>query len=161
MFSGGARQGATAEGSRIVSYSVKPPLCNMEKRNYMHEIAEQETMRPTILVVDDEENFLTLLRWFLAQRGYDVMTASSADQATELLDEYTFDVALIDIKLGTDDGLMLLEELTHRLPDLKVFMMTAYPTVGSIKKAFDQGALRYLTKPVDLQELAKVLRSLF
>lgn len=161
MFSGGARQGATTEGSRIVSYSVKPPLCNMEKRNYMHEIAEQEAMRPTILVVDDEENFLTLLRWFLAQRGYDVMTASSADQATELLDEYTFDVALIDIKLGTDDGLMLLEELTHRLPDLKVFMMTAYPTVGSIKKAFDQGALRYLTKPVDLQELAKVLRSLF
>jgi DNA-binding NtrC family response regulator len=133
----------------------------MEKPNYKHEITEQEAMRPTILVVDDEENFLTLLRWFLAQRGYDVVTASSADQATELLDGHTFDVALIDIKLGTDDGLTLLKELTHRLPELKVFMMTAYPTVGSIKKAFDQGALRYLTKPVDLQELAKVLRSLF
>jgi CheY-like chemotaxis protein len=40
-------------------------------------------------------------------------------------------------------------------------MMTAYPTVSSIKQAFDKGALRYLTKPVDLQELAEALKSLF
>jgi CheY-like chemotaxis protein len=40
-------------------------------------------------------------------------------------------------------------------------MMTAYPTVGSIKQAFDKGAVRYLTKPLDLQELAKALSALF
>jgi CheY-like chemotaxis protein len=44
---------------------------------------------------------------------------------------------------------------------LKIFMMTAYPTVGSIKQAFDKGALRYLTKPVDLQELAEALNAAF
>lgn len=114
----------------------------------------------SILVVDDEENFLTLLHWFLTQRGYNVSTASSADQAVRLLDGRTFDIALLDVRLGNSDGLELLGKLTQRLPDLKVFMMTAYPTVGSVKEAFDKGALRYLTKPVDLQELAEALKSL-
>jgi two-component system response regulator RegA len=117
--------------------------------------------RPSILVVDDEENFLTLLQWFLTQRGYQVTTASSTEQALSLLDGRVFEVALLDIRLGAGDGMALLEELTQRLPGLKVFMMTAYPTVSSIKQAFDKGALRYLTKPVDLQELAEALRSLF
>jgi DNA-binding NtrC family response regulator len=115
----------------------------------------------SILVVDDEENFLTLLHWFLTQRGYQVATASSVDQALSRVDQRTFDVALLDLRLGAGDGMALLEELTRRLPNIKVFMMTAYPTVSSIKQAFDKGALRYLTKPVDLQELAEALRSLF
>ena len=133
----------------------------MERQNSKQPIPEHDAVRPTILVVDDEENFLILLRWFLTQRGYDVVTASSADQAMDLLDGHAFDVALIDIKLGAGSGLTLLEELSRRLPELNIFMMTAYPTTGSIKRAFDKGAARYLTKPVDLQELAKALKSLF
>ena len=117
--------------------------------------------RHSILVVDDEENFLTLLQWFLSQRGYEVITASSADEALGALSRRTFDVALLDLRLGASDGLDLLAELTQRMPNVTVFMMTAYPTVSSIKQAFDKGASRYLTKPVDLQELAKALGSLF
>lgn len=113
-----------------------------------------------ILVVDDEENFLTLLHWFLTQKGYQVTTASSEGQARAQLDGRSFDIALLDIRLGSGDGLDLLDELTRRVPGIKVFMMTAYPTVNSIKRAFDKGALRYLTKPVDLQELAEALRLL-
>jgi DNA-binding NtrC family response regulator len=116
-----------------------------------------DASRRPILVVDDEENFLTLLNWFLSRRGYEVVTASSADEALRLLSSRTFDTALLDLRLGTSDGLQLLEEMTKRLPGMSVFMMTAYPTVSSIKQAFDKGASRYLTKPVDLQELAKAL----
>ena len=122
---------------------------------------EQPRSRRPILVVDDEDNFLTLMQWFLSQRGYEVVTASSADEALNVLSGRAFEVALIDIKLGTTDGLMLLDEMTKRLPKPNVFMMTAYPTASSIKQAFDKGAARYLTKPVDLQELAKALGSLF
>jgi len=111
----------------------------------------------SILVVDDEENFLTLLHWFLTQRGYEVATASSADRALDLIDVRSFDIALLDLRLGIGDGLALLDELIARLPKINVFMMTAYPTVHSIRQAFDRGAVRYLTKPVDLQELAKAL----
>jgi len=117
--------------------------------------------RPSILVVDDEENFLTLLDWFLTQNGYEVATASSADEALCLLSGQSFKVALLDVKLGTVDGISLLEQLIQRLPELKVIMMTAYPTVGSIRQAFDKGAVRYLTKPVDLPELAEAIRLLF
>ena len=124
-------------------------------------IIESRSLRRSILVVDDEQNFLTLLHWFLTQRGYEVSTASSADEALKLWSDRAFDVALIDLRLGTCDGLVLLEEMTKCLPAAKIFMMTAYPTVTSIKQAFDKGACRYLTKPVDLQELAKALRSLF
>jgi DNA-binding NtrC family response regulator len=120
-----------------------------------------EPARESILVVDDEENFLTLLHWFLTQRGYDVATASSADEALCLLTGRSFKVALLDVKLGTVDGITLLEQLTQRLPGLKVIMMTAYPTVGSIKQAFDKGAVRYLTKPVDLPELAEAIELFF
>ena len=127
----------------------------------MTDSAAQAGVRPSILVVDDEENFLTLLQWFLSQRGYEVFTASSADQALDLLIDRTFDIALLDLRLGTSDGLTLLESLTNQAPKMIVFMMTAYPTVSSIKQAFDKGASRYLTKPVDLQELAKALRSHF
>lgn len=119
-----------------------------------------EPARQSILVVDDEENFLTLLHWFLSQRGYDVATASSADEALCLLTSHLFKVALLDVKLGTVDGITLLEQLTQRLPELKVIMMTAYPTVSSIKQAFDKGAVRYLTKPVDLPELAEEIKLL-
>ena len=119
-----------------------------------------DPLRQSVLVVDDEENFLTLLKWFLTQRGYDVYTALSADDALSLVQEHTFDIALLDIKLGSSDGLRLLEQVTERSPELKVIMMTAYPTVGSLKQAFAKGALRYLTKPVDLQELAEALKLL-
>ena len=113
----------------------------------------------SILAVDDEENFLTLLHWFLSQRGYQVATAPSADRALNLLDGRSFDIALVDLKLGMTDGLALLEVLIARFPKIRVLVMTAYPTVDSIKKAFNKGAVRYLTKPVDLQELAKALDS--
>jgi Response regulator containing CheY-like receiver, AAA-type ATPase, and DNA-binding domains len=114
----------------------------------------------SILVVDDEENFLTLLHWFLTQRGYEVATASSADLALDLIDVRSFDIALLDLRLGIGDGLALLDELIARLPKINVFMMTAYPTVHSIRQAFDRGAVRYLTKPVDLQELVKALSAI-
>ena len=119
-----------------------------------------QSSQTSILVVDDEENFLTLLHWFLTQRGYEVATASSADRALDLIDVRSFDIALLDLRLGIGDGLALLDELIARLPKINVFMMTAYPTVHSIRQAFDRGAVRYLTKPVDLQELAKALSSI-
>jgi DNA-binding NtrC family response regulator len=123
--------------------------------------ASAMSSRRSILAVDDEENFLTLLNWFLTQRGYDVHTASNIDEALILAQKQVFDVALLDLRIGaTNDGLDLLDQLNQRLPTMKVIMMTAYPTVSSIKQAFDRGASRFLTKPVDLQELSQAIKTL-
>ena len=116
--------------------------------------------RRSVLVVDDEENFLTLLKWFLTERGFDIATTPSAEESLDLVQQQAFDIALLDIKLGAADGLALLESLTERQPEMKVIMMTAYPTVSSIRQAFDKGASRYFTKPVDLQELSETIKSL-
>jgi DNA-binding NtrC family response regulator len=118
-------------------------------------------VRQSVLAVDDEENFLTLLDWFLSQRGYDVYTAANVEQALLLAQERAFDVALLDLRVGSsNDGIFLLDELMQRLPGIKVIMMTAYPTVSAIKQAFDKGASRFLTKPVDLQELSEAIKTL-
>jgi DNA-binding NtrC family response regulator len=62
--------------------------------------------------------------------------------------------------MGPVDGLTLLAELRQRLPSTKVVMMTAFPTVVTIKKSFERGASAFLTKPVDLQELLKTIQGL-
>jgi DNA-binding NtrC family response regulator len=113
-----------------------------------------------VLVVDDEQNFLALLRWFLSNRGYAVETASNSEDALKLMDERPFELALVDIRMGPMDGLMLLEELKRRLPAIRVVIMTAYPTVGSIKQSRDKGASAFLTKPVDLQHLMQTIQGL-
>jgi DNA-binding NtrC family response regulator len=116
--------------------------------------------RRSVLVVDDEENFLTLLKWFLTARGFDIVTTPSAQESLDLVEQRDFDIALLDIKLGTTDGLTLMDSLTERQPGLKVIVMTAFPTVGSVRQAFDKGASRYFTKPVDLQQLSEAIESL-
>jgi DNA-binding NtrC family response regulator len=116
--------------------------------------------RRSVLVVDDEENFLTLLKWFLTARGFDIATTPSAEESLDLIQQRAFDIALLDIKLGATDGLTLMDWLTARQPGIKVIVMTAYPTVSSISQAFDKGASRYFTKPVDLHELSEAIKSL-
>lgn len=122
--------------------------------------ADKLLQRRSVLVIDDEENFLTLVRWFLSQRGFDIHTALSADEALEMLQKRSFDIALLDIRLGAADGMAFLDTLVERAPRTKVVMMTAYPTVSTIKHAFAKGASRYLTKPLDLQALSDELRHL-
>lgn len=120
-----------------------------------------EASRPrSVLVVDDEENFLTLLKWFLTARGFEIATTPSAEESLDLVRQRVFDIVLLDIRLGSTDGLALLESFTERQPGIKVIVMTAYPTVSSIRQAFDKGAARYFTKPVDLQELSETIKSL-
>lgn len=114
-----------------------------------------------VLVVDDEQNFLSLLRWFLSNRGYEVETAANGEEALELVEARAFELALIDIRMGPMDGLTLLTELKRRLPAIRVVIMTAYPTGGAIKQSRDKGAAAFLTKPVDLQELMKTIHALF
>lgn len=123
-------------------------------------VVMDKSAAPSILIVDDEENFLALLRWFLTNRGYEVQTASSGEDALRLAETRSFDSALVDVRMGPIDGLTLLGELRQRFPVIKVVLMTAYPTVVTIKQSFEKGASAFLTKPVDLQELLKTIEGL-
>jgi DNA-binding NtrC family response regulator len=114
----------------------------------------------SILVVDDEQNFTALLETILTDRGYNVYTALSGESALKVAGHGAFDLALLDIRLGQTTGLALLGELKQRLPDIKVIMITAYPTSDSYRQSLQKGASAFFAKPVDLQELLQTVKRL-
>ncbi|TMA08680.1 MAG: response regulator [Deltaproteobacteria bacterium] len=124
------------------------------------QFGDVDTMAVPILVVDDEQNFLELLIRILGKRGFEVKTALSGTEALRLLEQDSFDLALLDIRMGPINGIQLLEEIKGRKPRIKAIMMTAYPTIETRMQAFEKGASAYLTKPVDLKELVDTMNSL-
>jgi DNA-binding NtrC family response regulator len=114
----------------------------------------------SILAVDDEQNLLELLITALGKRGFKIQTAMSSVDALKLLEKQSFNLALLDIKMGPVNGVHLLKEIKDRQPVIKVIMMTAYPTLETRLEASENGASAYLTKPVDLQKLVETINSL-
>jgi len=114
----------------------------------------------SILAVDDEQNLLELLITALGKRGFKVRTALNGTEALKLVERESFQLALLDIKMGPVNGVQLLKEIKDRRPVIKVIMMTAYPTLETRLEASENGASAYLTKPVDLQKLVETLNSL-
>jgi DNA-binding NtrC family response regulator len=117
-------------------------------------------MNAAILVVDDEQNLVSLLEMVLTKRGYQVHAALTVEEAQNLIDRTAFDLALIDIKIGPKDGLSLLEEIKKRRPDTKAIMITAYPTRDTQMRSLQRGASAYFTKPLDLTALLETIHGL-
>jgi DNA-binding NtrC family response regulator len=110
-----------------------------------------------ILIAEDEKTQRELLEGFLKKEGYLVNTAANGREALQKLRGEFFDVALLDHKMPELDGLQTLREIRKLYPDLPVVMMTAYGTVETAVTAMKEGALDYLTKPIDLEELLILL----
>jgi DNA-binding NtrC family response regulator len=127
----------------------------MDSARETHREAQQ--VAASILVVDDEENFAALLETVLADRGYRVETALSADAALRLVEKGVFDVALLDVRIGPTSGLSLLGQLKQQIPQIKVIMLTAYPTPDSYQQSLQKGASAYCAKPVDLRDLLETI----
>src|SRR5262249_46699268 len=105
-------------------------------------------MAVSILAVDDEQNLLELLITVLGKRGFKVKTALNGFEALKLLDQESFQLALLDMKMGPLNGVQLLKEIKNRRPVIKVIMMTAYPTSETRMKASESGASAYLKKTI-------------
>ena len=109
-------------------------------------------LKPTILVIDDEQ----LIRWSLRQRleqgGYAVLEAEDGEQAQRLCGAGV-DLVLLDYRLPDTDGLELLRRIKHAHPEMLVVMMTAYSTIESAVEAIKQGAYHYVNKPFEMDEM--------
>ncbi|HSE97723.1 MAG TPA: sigma-54 dependent transcriptional regulator [Blastocatellia bacterium] len=115
--------------------------------------------RNKVLVVDDEKNQREIYTLVLEDDGYEVTTAQSGEQALKLARENSFDLVLTDYKMGGMDGLRLLGELIRLDPSIIVVMMTAHGSVESVKDALRGGAFDYLEKPVDRDQLLRIVES--
>ncbi len=113
--------------------------------------------KPKILIAEDEKTQRDLLEGFLKKEGFSVDPTANGKEALQKLEGDSFDIALIDYKMPALDGLQTLREIRRLYPDLPVVMMTAYGTVETAVASMKEGALDYLTKPIDLDELLLIL----
>ena len=115
-----------------------------------------------ILIVDDTPVNLKLTRILLVNEGYRVLTASSAEEALELLRSYHPRLILADIQLPGMDGLEMtrLIKQDERTSDIAVIALTAFSTKGDEQKAIEAGCDGYITKPIDTRTLGGRIRQL-
>ncbi len=107
----------------------------------------------TILIVDDEKNYLLVLSAVLEEEGYEVLTTASGLEALEIQKASDVDLVLTDMKMPGMDGIELLEQIKTRDPELPVIMMTAHGTVDKAVEAMQKGAYSYILKPFDNERL--------
>jgi len=116
-----------------------------------------EAMKP-ILIVEDETIMRESLRDWLTEGGYIVETAEEGEKALEAIAEQDFGIVILDLKLPGKDGIQVLREAKKRRPALKGVIITAYPSVETAVAATKEGAIDYLPKPFDLNQLEKTIR---
>jgi two-component system, NtrC family, response regulator PilR len=107
----------------------------------------------TILIIDDEKSLLDLLTVVFKKEGYAVKTAASAAGAFEILAKEEVDLVVTDIKMPGADGMDVLRYARENLPDLPVILITAYGSIAQAVEALKAGALDYVVKPFDVEEL--------
>ncbi len=110
-----------------------------------------------MLVVDDEERFATTLAQALGRRGFATQLAHDAAGALAAAQAAHLDAAIVDLKLGADDGLALIEPLRRAHPRMRILVLTGYASIATAVKAIKLGADDYLAKPVTASAVAAVL----
>jgi DNA-binding response OmpR family regulator len=114
--------------------------------------------RFTILVVDDEETIRKLLKVNLTADGYEVITASSGEEALALMDKREPDLVILDIMMPGMDGFQTLN-LIRKRSDIPVIMLTARAEELTMRDSLELGADDYVQKPFSLLELSARIRA--
>ena len=115
------------------------------------------TSAPRVLLVDDEPNMRWTMAEFLKRGGYEPLTASDFDSATELLRDAEVDAAVVDIVLPGKSGVELLKELRRREPYVPVVMITGEPNSALVPEIVRAGAYDYIAKPILKDALIKAV----
>jgi two-component system NtrC family response regulator len=112
----------------------------------------------TILIVDDEKNYLVVLEALLGSEGYEIVTTDNAREAVRSVRESDLDLVITDMKMPGMSGMELLEECKKIRPELPVIMMTAYGTIEMAVEAMKKKACDYITKPFNNEELKLIIK---
>ena len=116
-------------------------------------VARQSQREGKILLVDDDPGLLRLLSIRLRAEGYEVEAVESAHKALAMLNRFSPDLVITDLRMDKMDGIGLLKELQTRSPGLRVVIITAHGTIPDAVTATQHGAFGFLTKPIDKDEL--------
>jgi two-component system, response regulator, stage 0 sporulation protein F len=111
-----------------------------------------------VLIVEDEENTRNALARLLAREGFLVDSVSNGWEALNYLRLQEVHLIVTDIKMPQMDGITFLRELNKKYPKSNVIMITAYGAVDSYLEAMNLGAFEYINKPIQIDELKKMMK---
>jgi two-component system response regulator RegA len=107
------------------------------------------------LIVDDDPVFASTLQRSLKRRGYSAHVVHSAAAARQAVQTTRYPKAIVDLKIGTDSGLEVIETLVQAQPDTIIIVLTGYSSIATAVQAIKLGAKNYLCKPADTDDLLK------
>ncbi|HUJ33062.1 MAG TPA: sigma-54 dependent transcriptional regulator [Candidatus Acidoferrum sp.] len=120
-------------------------------------VAMERPMAATVLIVDDEGATRDLCRDIVADSGLRTRTASTTEEALEILEQYPIDIVITDLRIPELGGLELLKRVRETYPQTAVMVLTQYGTIESAVEATRMGAADYVTKPFHIPELRSKL----
>ena len=115
-------------------------------------------MGEQVLIVDDEKDFLEIIAERLGERGMDVSTATSAEDALLLVEEKSYDVVIMDFMMPALDGFKALKLLKQKQPDIQIILLTGNVPQQKRLEAKKLGALDVIEKPPDLKALIQKIK---
>ncbi|MCU0573872.1 MAG: response regulator [Syntrophobacteraceae bacterium] len=115
----------------------------------------------SVLLVDDEVEFLETLVKRLAKRKLQVTGVTSAEEAIQILGKQSVDIVVLDVKMPGMDGLEALRQIKSTSPDVEVIMLTGHANVEAAIQGMELGAFDYLMKPMDIDELLYKLQDAY
>ena len=110
-------------------------------------------IKTKVLLVDDEEKFLEVLSQRLGTRGVDAATATSGEEALIKIKNRSFDVIILDVMMPGLGGIETLKRIKNENPQLQIIMLTGKGTVDKAVEAMKEGAIEFIEKPADINQL--------
>lgn len=126
----------------------------------LEDAREQDRSLPadaTLLIVDDDEAFRTRLGRAMEKRGFQPVLAAGVQDARQIVDEMAPAFAVVDLRLEDGDGLQIVDRIHDKREDCRVVMLTGYGNIATAVAAVKAGAIDYLSKPADADDVEKAL----
>ncbi len=113
--------------------------------------------KPILLLVDDDPTFCDVLKQALEKRGFEVHAATDIDSGAALAEEVDPEYAVIDLRIGHESGLVLVRKLHELDANTRIVVLTGFASIATAVEAIKLGAVHYLTKPADTDEIVAAL----
>lgn len=120
-------------------------------------IMTTEMDKPNLLLVDDDETFCMVLKSALEKRNFTVSIANDIKQGVALAEQTEPEYAVIDLRIGLDSGLEMVKKLISLDSNTQVVMLTGFASIATAVEAIKLGAIHYLTKPANADEIVTAL----
>ena len=113
--------------------------------------------QPRLLLVDDDQTYCNVLAQALEKRGYEVLIANDVASGIELAESMVPEYAVIDLRISHESGLELVEKLISLDQNTQIIMLTGFASIATAVEAIKLGAVHYLTKPANADEIVNAL----